>query len=120
MAIANVPIIEQPGDSGNYRWDVLTGTAGKRYAITTVLVCNKYDPGAVSPENEETAFDMHLVPAGEAVSPDQTIVVRKLSLPAGETFTFDSEKIVLEEDDRLVIEGVVPANLVATVSYLEV
>ena len=48
------------------------------------------------------------------------MVVRALVLPAGETFTFDSEKIVLETGDKIVALGESPTNLVATVSYLEV
>jgi len=48
------------------------------------------------------------------------MVVRNLILPAGETFTFDSEKIILEEGDKIVLLGESPTNLSATVSYLEV
>jgi hypothetical protein len=48
------------------------------------------------------------------------MVVRSLELPAGETFTFDSEKIVLEAGDKIVALGESPTNLVATVSFLEV
>lgn len=120
MAIVNTPIVEIPLDPGNYKQDALVVPAGKSYAVTNVLVCNKYDPTATNPELEGTAFNMYLVPAGETADPDNTVVVRKLFLPAGETFTFDSERIVLEAGDRIVIEGEPPANLVAVVSYLEV
>jgi hypothetical protein len=47
-------------------------------------------------------------------------VINVLELPAGETFTFDSEKIILESGDRIVIVGDSPTTLSATVSYLEV
>ena len=48
-----------------------------------------------------------------------------LSLPAKETFTFDSEKIILEQGDKIVLIGSPDigaglTNLSATVSYLEV
>lgn len=98
--------------------DLLTVPAGKSYAITTVMVCNSSGVDAAS-------FDMHLVKSGEALSNTKTLIVKELGLPATETFTFDSEKIVLEEGDKLsfIAEPDIGAsftNLVATVSYLEV
>lgn len=98
--------------------DLLTVPANKEYAITTVMVCNK--------DSSDTAsFDMHLIKSGEALSNSKTIIVKELSLPAGETFTFDSEKIVLGTGDKIsfVSEPDIGAgltDLVATVSYLEV
>lgn len=91
---------------------------GKSYAITNILVCNSSLASAAS-------FDMHLVPYGETLSNSVTIVVRNLELPPGETFTFDSERIVLEQGDRIVFVaepdiGAGLTNLAATVSYLEV
>ena len=52
-------------------------------------------------------------------------VVRQLTLPAGETFTFDTEKIVLEAGDRIfcIASPDIGSNLTdlaITVSYLEV
>ena len=46
--------------------------------------------------------------------------LKNLILPAGETFTFDSEKVVLEAGDKIVVLGESPTNLSATVSFLEV
>ena len=98
--------------------DLLSVPANKEYAITTVMVCNK-DTSATA------SFDMHLIKSGEALSNNKTLIVKELSLPAGETFTFDSEKIVLGTGDKInfVAEpdaGSGNTNLVATVSYLEV
>ena len=124
MAINNVAINDTGATDGsgvtNYRHELLLVPAGKSYAVTTIMVCNKYDPSAPSPEAETSVFDMYIVPDGETISPDITVVIRKLTIPAGETFTFDSEKIILGEFDRIVIDGAAPGNLVATVSYLEV
>ena len=96
---------------------------GKAYAITNILVCNNSLTNAAS-------FDMHLVPRGVTISDNVTIVVKELNLPPGETFTFDSERIVLEEGDRITLiaqpQSAEPGALVgdtslaATVSYLEV
>lgn len=68
----------------------------KTYAITNILVCN--------PSNSDTvSFDMHLVPFNDPVDNNVTSVVKGLTLPPGETFTFDSERIILEEGDRVVM-----------------
>lgn len=105
--------------------DALEVPAGKRYAITNVMVCNTYSPSGASPSTNSANFDMHLIPSGSALSNSVTCVVRELTLPAGETFTFDSEKIVLEEGDKVSFVagpdiGGNLTNLAATVSYLEV
>lgn len=98
--------------------DLLTVPAGKSYAITAIMVCNTSSAATAS-------FDMHLIKSGEALANKVTKVVSELSLPAGETFTFDSEKVVLEAGDKLsfVAEPDIGAgltDLAATVSYLEV
>jgi hypothetical protein len=97
---------------------VVPGDVPNGYAITNVMVCNSSSSAAAS-------FDMHLIKSGEALSNTKTIVVKELTLPAGETFTFDSEKVVLSPGDKLsfVAEpdiGAGATDLVATVSYLEV
>jgi hypothetical protein len=118
MSIVNTAIIDQGGS--NYLHEILLVAAGKQYVVTTILVCNTYNPLGASPEAQTSIFDMHLVPSGQGIATSTTTVVRQLALPAGETFTFDSEKIVLDAGDRIIIEGQLPANLAATVSYLEV
>ena len=72
----------------------LTVPAGKTYAITNILVCNNGDAGSAN-------FDMHFVPQGDPISNTDTRVINNLTLPFGETFTFDNEKIVLDTGDSL-------------------
>lgn len=91
---------------------------GKSYAITNILVCN-------SSTTTDASFDMHLIPRGTPLSDDVTVVIKNLTLPPGETFTFDSERIVLEEGDKIIFlalpdSGSGNTTLSATVSYLEV
>lgn len=98
--------------------DVLTVPAGKTYAITNILVCN-------TDLSSSASFDMHFIKSGDALNNKVTAVVRELELPAGETFTFDSERIVLDEGDKVsfVAEpdiGSSLTDLAATVSFLEV
>lgn len=106
--------------------DILTVPTGKSYAITSILVCNTYSPNDANPETHAASFDMHFVMSGENIENQRSIVVRELNLPAGETFTFDSEKIVLTGGDKLSFvaqPGIYPAgatDLAVMVSYLEV
>lgn len=112
MAIANT--IVASGDN-----TLLAVPVDKRYAVTTILVCNTWTPNPLDENDGKTVFDLHIVPSGQPLGLANT-VIRALELPAGETFTFDSEKIVLDSGDYIVIVGESPATLSATVSYLEV
>lgn len=112
MAIESVAI-------SNIDTVLLTVPVGKRYAVTAIMVCNTWTPNPIHQEDGLTNFDMHLVKNGEPKS-NINMVVRNLQMPAGETFTFDSEKIILEEGDRILFLGESPTVLSATVSYLEV
>ena len=69
--------------------NVLTVPAGKRYAITNILVCNTYDPNAGDAASNSASFDLYFLPNGASLDGQVHRVVRELSLPAGETFTFD-------------------------------
>ena len=44
----------------------------------------------------------------------------ELPVPGGETFTLDSEKIILEAGDKVVAVSNSPHNLALTLSYLDV
>ena len=102
---------------------VLTVPAGKRYAITTIMVCNTANINKATSTN----FDMHFIKQGNSIGLTNK-VINTLDLPPGETFTFDSEKIILDSGDRIVfvadpaIDIGVNENtdLSATVSFLEV
>jgi hypothetical protein len=111
MAIVN-------GQLTTTQLDLLTVPAGKSYAITNVLVCNNGG-------SADASFDLHLIPSGDPLSNTITRVVSNLTLPTAETFTFDTERIVLEAGDKIsfVAEPNIGAGLTdlsATISYLEV
>jgi len=99
--------------------DIIIVPSDKSYAITTIIVCNTNLAATTA-----STFDLHIAKNGQAIGVDTTIV-KGLELPAGETFTFDSERIVLEEGDFVAFEagpdiGSGDTDLAATVSYLEV
>lgn len=105
--------------------DVLVVPAGKSYAITSIMVCNTYSPNDTTPELHEASFDMHFIKTAQALNNKVTCVVRELSLPAGETFTFDSEKVVLSAGDKISFVaqpdiGSGLTDLSVSISYLEV
>ena len=98
--------------------DLVTVPAGERYAITNIMVCNQN-------ASNDASFDLHFIPSGNPLDNSVTRVINGLTLPAGETFTFDSEKIVLGGGDKLSFvaspdAGSGNTNLSATVSYSEV
>jgi|TARA_B100001964_G_scaffold46241_2_gene51555 hypothetical protein len=95
---------------------LLTVPAGKQYAITTLMVCN-FAAAGVPANNSQ--FDLHFVQNGAALSTLNQIV-KDLPVPGGETFTFDSEKIILDAGDTVQLQAQAPFNLSVTVSYLEV
>ena len=99
--------------------------ANKRFAITSIMVCNTYDPSAGDASANTASFDMHFRKASQALSNSVTCAVRSLDLVAGETFTFDTEKVILDQGEELSFVAF-PAlvgeltNLAVSVSYLEV
>jgi hypothetical protein len=88
-------------------------------AITTIIVCNKIVFDAANPLTGLTALYLHAVPSGGSVT-DTNLIVNGLPIPAGETVSFDQEKMVLANGDMLIARSDSPANLVVTVSTLAV
>ena len=63
-----------------------------------------------------------LYPNGQAkgnADPNANQILNDLVVAGADTFTFDTEKIVLEGGDRVIAVSP-PTNLAATISYLEV
>jgi hypothetical protein len=87
------------------------------YAITTILLCN------FSPSDSATV-DIHLV-INDSERSNDNIILKGLELPPLETFSFDTEKIVLDSGDFLSLvagpdDGTGLSTVAATVSFLEV
>lgn len=107
MAIQNVTI-------GNGDFLLIEPPAGKRYAVLTIMVCNTSD-------SADADFTMHFVPNGGPTN-TSTMVVNQMPLPRQETFTFDTEKLILDAGDKIVLNSSGPTYsiLTATVSFMEV
>lgn len=110
MAINNVLILDTDTT-------VLTVPADKKYAITTLLVCNY--AGTTNTAND-SSFNMHVIQGSGGVKSDANLVLNSIEMPAQETFTFNVERLILEEGDRVVLNSPDSDLLSATISYLEV
>ena len=96
---------------------LLTVPASKKYALTTLLVYNTGTDDGTG--GNDSVFDCHIVPSGQSKT-DTNLILNNLEVAAADTFTFATERLILEEGDRVILVGAAPANLVATLSYLEV
>jgi hypothetical protein len=85
-------------------------TSSGNNAITTVIICN-------TGSNDRT-LTLHAVPSGGSVGA-VNMIVNALAVPAGDTVSFDQEKMVLSNGDSLVAVGS-DTGLSATVSTLPV
>lgn len=88
-------------------------------AITNIMFCNTIPYNPALPTNGLAYLTVYLVKSGDSTS-TTNMVVNYMPIPAGETFSFDSEKIILGPNDSVRAVASVTATLVATVSSLPV
>lgn len=89
-----------------------TISTGQEVAITTLFFCN-YSASDV------VLTGIHLVKNGDSVT-NTNKILHNLSIPAGETFTFDTEKVILQAGDTVYAVADVDSRLSVTVSSLRV
>lgn len=88
-------------------------------AITNIMFCNTVPFNPASPNTGLAYLTVYLVKSGDSAT-STNMVVNYLPIPAGETFSFDAEKIILSNGDSVRAMADVTATLVATVSSLPV
>lgn len=86
-------------------------TAVEEHAVTCMIFCNYSSNNAV--------VNIYAVPNGAFTYTDGQIV-KDLTIPPGETITFDSEKIILSSADTIVATSTVIGTIIATVSTVRV
>lgn len=113
MAIANVGINSTSAATATQ----IYSSSGNN-AITTIIVCNTHASSTIN-------LTLYAVPSGKTPSANpETTIVNALAIPAGETVSFDQEKMVLGNGDQ--IDGIASIaysagqGLVVTVSTLAV
>ena len=83
----------------------------QEHAVTCMIFCNV--------STSDVVLNLYAVPDGLSVAP-QTQIIKDLTIPAGETFTFDSEKMILSTDDRIRAIANANSRLSVTVSSMRV
>lgn len=92
-----------------------TGTPTQIYlsegenAITTIIFCNT---GVV-----DTNITAWMVPAGLSLN-NSMMILNAIEMPAGETFSMDTERFILGEGDAIYVQAVDSNVISATVSYV--
>ncbi len=99
--------------------DTTIYTSSGNNAITTIIVCNTSAFNPASPAANQSLLYMYAVPNGGTAGTGN-LIVNGLPIPAGETVSFDQEKMVLANGDFIVAKTDSASNLVATVSTLAV
>jgi hypothetical protein len=97
--------------------EALNVPSGKKYAITTLLVCNY---ASTTNSLNDSTFDMHVLKGSGDVKSNTNKVLNAVSMPAQDTFTWNVERLILEEGDRVILNSADSDKLSATISYLEV
>jgi len=114
MAINNLDIT-------NTAQTIITVPVDKSYVVTTIMIVNTAAPDPTNDLAGLTKLTMHIVNNGGTGSiGNANMVIKELPLSAGETFVMDTEKIVLEAGDSIVVFSTTPNNLSGTLSYVEI
>ena len=95
------------------------GPSSGSTAITNIMFCNTIPYNPASPSTGLAYLTVHLVKKNGSAT-TTNMVVNYLPLPAGETFSFEAEKIILDDGDFIQAISSAVTTLVATVSSLAV
>lgn len=87
-------------------------------AITTMIFCNTVAFNSATPTANQSLLTVYAVPSGQSAS-TSNMIINQLPIPAGETVSFDQEKMVLENGDKIIAISN-NTNLTATISTLAV
>jgi hypothetical protein len=94
-------------------------------AITTIALCNTGAPDLADETVNSIDVNVYLVAPNGTYADNRTInvgslIVSKLTVPAGETVFLSEERIVLESGDEIWVGTSTASRLSATVSVLAV
>ena len=83
----------------------------QQYAVTSMFFCNT--------TSSDSILQVHLVPGGGTFKLENKIISDLLISP-GDTFTFDTEKIILDSGDSVQASALPPGSVSSTISYVRV
>jgi hypothetical protein len=97
MAInnSNIAVLHGSISSGSPTGSFLYGPAATPVAITTIILCNN------TPSTDITVSIYAVASGSTPYAKPETTIVSKLTIPAGETVSFDQEKFVLAAGDSI-------------------
>jgi hypothetical protein len=105
MAISNSKITALGGS-------IFSTPAGEVHALTCMIYCNT--------SLIDAFLSVHLLPSGKSSTDIETSIIKSLLIPPGETFTFDSEKLILEGGDAIFASASADDTLVVSLSTMRV
>jgi len=95
----------------NIEGPIITVANGQQYAITSMFFCNT--------TNSDSILQVYLVP-GNGSATNENKIIHNLLIGPGDTFTFDTEKIILDSKDSVNAKADPAGSLSATLSYVRV
>ena len=110
MAIASVAVLAT-------NTTIFTASGDKM--IATMIFCNTAFPNPLQDDSNVTYLDIFLVKNGASAS-NTNKIVNALMIPAGETVFFDTERIVLENGDKVIAVTTSPAVVSCTISTVDI
>jgi hypothetical protein len=93
--------------------------AGQVNAITTIIVCNTGEPDLTDETVNSADLTIQLVPYNVGAT-DAHIIVKNLTVPAGETIFFSDERIILSVGDYVLATASAADLISVTVSSMPV
>lgn len=93
--------------------------AGASYALTVLLACNTAVPDPSDEDLNSDTLSVFVVPDGDSLGSNH-LIVNRVQVRAGETFTLDTEKLILEEGDQILASTGTGTDLAVTISYVEI
>jgi hypothetical protein len=90
---------------------VLQVAENQQYAVTSMFYCNTTD--------QESVLQVYIVAGGQTPRNDNKII-HDLTISPGDTFTFDTEKIILDSGDSIQAKVNPSGGISCTLSYVRV
>ena len=95
---------------------LVTVPAGKKYALTTIIVCNNgIDDGAGT---NNTKVDIHVIPSGDSLG-NTNLVAKTLSIAATDSYQLytGGEKLLLANGDTIQVTASAATGINSVVSF---
>ena len=86
-------------------------------AITVMFFCNLNTPDPLDSELGRQFIDIHVVPSGGNPT-DLNKIANQVPVDAGDTFTFNTERLVLAPNDRIHASTTTLSEVSVTISYV--